>query len=621
MSSCGRLFPRLFLVVFALALGSLALPARAAGERPPTISLDQIKPGMTGTVYTIFAGDKIEPFNVEVIGILPNLLGPKQSIILVQLHGEKAEHTGVVAGMSGSPVYIDGKLAGALSLKFGVFVKEPLGGVTPIENILSIPSDESPATPKALSVHSTVPDNGGTAMSAALASSLASSLGQKQRYPVPANYAQLAGAPGDAYLEPIASPLVFSGFAPATLRQYAGEWAPYGMVATAGGTAPPEVDDSKIVAGDMVSMVLVQGDISMSAACTVTAIIDDRVYACGHPLFGLGASNMPLARGRTLTTLSSDFNSTKIVNAGGVIGTLTEDRATAVMGRVGPAPQMIPVDLTVVTPAGEQQFHSEMISNPKLTPILMGIIAFNGLTQNSSYGEGSTMKLSGDIEIDGHSSVSLSDMYAPTDQFVPDGTFVASSVQTVFTRIFSNPYEMPKIDKVNLRVESMPERRVASILNAWSDVSEAQPGAPVVIRVLLRPYRGTPLIRDIPVTIPAQATRGSILRVQVSDADSLNRIPNLVAAQGRLGGLDQLISLLNRERRNNQIYVTLLKPTPTLLVEDKELPDAPLSQINVLDQKRLPGNSALLRESTAGEWSVPMDEIISGTTSVFITIK
>ena len=576
---------------------------------------------MTGVAYTIFAGDKIEPFDIEVIGILPNLLGPKQSIILVQLHGEKAEHTGVVAGMSGSPVYIDGKLAGALSLKFGVFVKEPLGGVTPIENILSIPSDESPADPKALSVHSTVPGDGGTAASAGLPSSLASSIGQKPRYPVPENYAQLAGASGDAYLEPIASPLVFSGFAPATLRQYAGEWAPYGMVATAGGTAPPEVDDSKIVAGDMVSMVLVQGDISMSAACTVTAIIEDRVYACGHPLFGLGASDMPLARGRTLTTLSSDFNSTKIVNAGGVIGTLTEDRSTAVMGRVGPAPQMIPVDLTVVTPAGEQQFHSEMISNPKLTPLLMGIIAFNGLTQNTAYGEGSTMKLSGNIEIDGHSPVSLSDMYAPTDQFVPDGTFVASSVQTIFTRIFSNPYEMPKIDKVNLRVESMPERRVASILNAWSDLSEAQPGDPVVIKVLLRPYRGTPVIRDIPVTIPTQATRGSVLRVQVSDADSLNRIPNLVASQGRLGGLDQLISLLNRERRNNQIYVTLLKPTPTLLVEDKELPDAPLSQINVLDQKRLPGNSALLRESTAGEWSVPMDEIIAGSTSVFITIK
>lgn len=613
LSPHKHLLRHLLFSLTALTLGCVVAPAlRAATDQPPILPLDQVKPGMKGVAYTIFAGDNIEPFDVEVVGILPNLMGPKQSIILVQLHGEKAEHTGVVAGMSGSPVYIDGKLVGALSLKFGVFVKEPLAGVTPIEDILSIPTGDS-SNPKPLSVRSTAGGNTEAASWAAVS--------DLPRYPVPTKWAQAAGAPGNAYLEPIASPLVFSGVSPATLRQYAGEWAPYGMVAAAGGTAPPASDDAKIVPGDMVSMLLVQGDISMSAACTVTAMTEDRVYACGHPLFGLGASNMPLARGRTLTTLASDFNSTKIVNAGGVIGTLTEDRLTAVMGRIGPAPQMIPVDLTVVTPAGEKQFHSEMISNPKLTPLLMGLIAFNGLTQNTAYGEGSTMKLSGNIDIDGHSPVSLEDMYAPTDQFVPDGTFVASSVQTTFTRIFSNPYEMPKVDKVSLRVESMPDRRVASILNAWSEVSEAQPGDPVTIKVLLRPYRGAPVIRDVPITIPAQATRGSTLRVQVSDADSLNRIPNLVAAQGRLGGLDQLISLLNRERRNNQLYVTLLKPTPTLLVEDKELPDAPLSQINVLDRKRLPGNSALLRESAAGEWSVRMDEIISGSTSVSIKIK
>jgi SpoIVB peptidase S55 len=614
LSSSKHLLRRLLFALAVFTLGSIAAPVlRAAGDQPPILPLDQVKPGMKGVAYTIFAGDTIEPFDLEVIGILPNLMGPKQSIILVQLHGDKAEHTGVVAGMSGSPVYIDGKLVGALSLKFGVFVKEPLAGVTPIEDILSIPTGDA-SNSKTLSVRSRGASDNTEAASMASAADL-------QHYALPTKWAQAAGASGDAYLEPIASPLVFSGVAPATLRQYAGEWAPYGMVAAAGGTAPPASDDAKIVAGDMVSMLLVQGDISMSAACTVTAVTQDRVYACGHPLFGLGASDMPLARGRTLTTLASDFNSTKIVNAGGVIGTLTEDRLTAVMGRIGPAPQMIPVDLTVVTPAGEKQFHAEMISNPKLTPLLMGLIAFNGLTQNTAYGEGSTMKLSGGIDIDGHSPVSLEDMYAPTDQFVPDGTFVASSVQTTFTRIFSNPYEMPKVNKVSLRVESIPDRRIASILNAWSDVSEARPGDPVTIRVLLRPYRGAPMIRDVPITIPAQATRGSILRVQVSDADSLNRIPNLVAAQGRLGGLDQLISLLNRERRNNQLYVTLLKPTPTLLVEDKELPDAPLSQINVLDQKRLPGNSALLRESAAGEWSVRMDEIISGSTSVFIKIK
>src|SRR5713226_7068920 len=199
--SSKHLFRRLLSAIVVLAVGSIVAPTlRAAGEQPPILPLDQVKPGMKGLAYTIFAGDKIEPFDLEVVGILPNLMGPKQSIILVQLQGEKAEHTGVVAGMSGSPVYIDGKLVGALSLKFGVFVKEPLAGVTPIEDIFSIPTGDS-SNPKTLSVRSVAA--GDTASPA--------SITDLPHYPVPTKWAQAAGASGDAFLEPIASPLVFSG--------------------------------------------------------------------------------------------------------------------------------------------------------------------------------------------------------------------------------------------------------------------------------------------------------------------------------------------------------------------------------------------------------------------------
>src|SRR5713226_1632844 len=223
--SSKHLFRRLLSAIVVLAVGSIVAPTlRAAGEQPPILPLDQVKPGMTGVAYTIFAGDKIEPFDIEVIGILPNLMGPKQSIILVELHGDKAEHTGVVAGMSGSPVYIDGKLMGALSLKFGVFVKEPLAGVTPIQDILSIPTGDS-LNPKTLSVRAAGADNAEAAATSRSASSLPS-IGELPHYPLPTKWAQAAGASGDAYLEPIAAPLVFSGFASATLRQYAGAWAP-----------------------------------------------------------------------------------------------------------------------------------------------------------------------------------------------------------------------------------------------------------------------------------------------------------------------------------------------------------------------------------------------------------
>jgi hypothetical protein len=609
--------PVRFLQITALIFAGLVLAASlTAADTPPIMPLDQVKPGMTGYARTIFAGDQVENFDLVVIGILPNLIGPKQSIILVQLKGPKVEHTGVVAGMSGSPVYIDGKLVGALSLKFGMFVKEPLGGVTPIQDMLSLPTQNGPARGTAIAgTNPASPDQNFQMASAEIPGN------GNLHFPLPADWTRSANLPGGSFLEPIDTPLVFSGFAPATVRQYSSDWAAYGMVATPGGTAAPEPDDANVQPGEMVSMVLVQGDLSLNAACTVTAVVEDRVYVCGHPFLGIGATSMPMARGRVLTTLASDFESTKIVNAGGVIGTVTQDRLTAVMGKIGPAPAMIPVDLSFTTPSGQKKYSMEMISDPKLTPLLVGLVSFNGLTQNTTYGEGTTLRLSGAIQIHGHSSVNLDDMYATTDQFVPDGAFVAASVQSIFSRIFSNPYETPQIERVTLNLESVPERRVATIESAWSEMSEAYPGDRVTVKVMLRPYRGAPILRDVPITIPEQAAHGSTLRIQASDSDSLNRLTNLFTSQGRLGGLDQLITLLNRERRNNQLYITLLKPTPTLMVDDKELPNAPMSEINVMDQRRLPGNSVLLRESTAGEWSVPMDEVIAGSASVNIKIK
>ncbi len=605
--------------ILLTALLALAACVSLRADTPEILPLDQIKPGMKGVAYTIFAGDQIEKFDLEVIGVLPNLLGPKQSIILVQLKGPKVEHTGVVAGMSGSPVYIEGKLAGAVSLKFGIFTKEPLAGVTPIENMLEIQSAAPAQTAQAARPDSE--PNAAQAATATASTEQPAAPGAPQ-YALPAEMAQQVGAGSSAYLAPIETPLLFSGFHPAALSRFAGQWTTYGMVAAQGGTTPAQPDDAHIVPGDMVEMGLVQGDLSIQAACTVTALVEGRVLACGHPLFGFGSVTLPMSRGRVLTTLSSDFASTKIVNSGGVIGTISQDRLTAVMGKIGPAPRMIPMDLSIATPSGQKQFHFELIENAKLTPLLVAITTFNGIISNTVYSEGTTFRLTGGIDIAGHSRVNLENMFAPTDLFIPDGVFVASTVQQVFTRIFSNPYETARIDRISLRVESMPERRGAAIESAWSEKSEAQPGEAVTVKVLLRPYRGTPVIQEVPITIPPQAARGSTLRILVSDSESLNRMSRLFTfAPGRLAGLEQLITLLNRERRNNRLYVTLLQPTPTLLVEDKELPNAPLSEINVLDQRRNSGSSLLLRESTAGEWSVPLNQVISGLYSLTITVK
>src|SRR5216684_7509938 len=227
--------------LFLAAILLVAAGAVAADDKPQVLPLDQIKPGMKGFAYTIFAGDQVEKFDLEVIGILPNLMGPKHSIILVELKGPKVEHTGVVAGMSGSPVYIEGKLAGALSLKLGIFTKEPLAGVTPIEDMFALRLD-----------------NAVTTAAAAAPESAPSQL------PLPAELARNVQVPSNAYLQPIQAPLAFSGFLPEAVQRFAGEFERYSMVATQGGTAPAQPDDAKITPGDMAGMVLVQGDVSIS---------------------------------------------------------------------------------------------------------------------------------------------------------------------------------------------------------------------------------------------------------------------------------------------------------------------------------------------------------------------
>jgi len=553
---------------------------------------------MEGYAYTIFAGDQVEKFDLEVIGVLDNFLGPKQSIILVQLKGPKVEHTGVVAGMSGSPVYLEGKLAGALSLKLGIFSKEPIAGVTPIQDVLNPPS-QPPAAQAA----------------------------PRQLGP-PSDTSTRTALPSGSALEPIETPLVFSGFQPAALQQFASQLQGYGFVAAQGGTASPRADDARLVAGDMAGMVLVQGDASINSACTVTAVRADRVYLCGHPFMSLGDIQLPMARSRVVTTLSSNLASTKIVNVGGAIGTITGDHLTAVTGKLGAPPAMVPLDLTLsvsgAEPAKQKTLHFELVNHPKLTPLLVAITTFSGLTQNSLYGEGTTLHLSGEIRLLGHAPVRIENTFAPGDSLSPDGMPIALTVQNIFTRLFVNTFEPTKVDGITLRVESVPGRKSFVIESAWLEKGEAAPGETLRVRVLLRPYRGAARVEETTVRIPEQVARGTTLRILVSDADLLNRASRGFAFAGAGSGptgLDQLIALLNRERRNDRLYVGLFAPAPTLLWDDKELPNIPLSQINVVDGRPTPGSVQVLRESLAGEASIPLGGPVSGVISLNLQIR
>jgi len=596
LSMCGLC--RLLVLLACLAAVCLTPHAVAAQESQEILPLSQVRAGMQGYAYTIFAGDQVEKFDLEVLGVLDNFLGPKQSIILVQLKGQKVEHTGVVAGMSGSPVYLEGKLAGALSLKLGIFTKEPIAGVTPIQDVLNPPAQAAPiqAAGQQLNLRSEV--STGT------------------------------GLPSGSALEPIETPLVFSGFQPAALQPFASQLQSYGFVAAYGGTAAPRPDDAHLAAGDMAGMVLVQGDASINSACTVTAVQADRVFLCGHPFLSFGDVQLPMARARVVTTLSSDLASTKIVNVAGSIGTITGDHLTAVTGRLGAPPSMVPMDLTVSAPdaGGQKQktLHFELVNHPKLTPLLVAITTLTGLTQNALYGEGTTLHLSGEIRLHGHAAVQLENTFAPGDSFSPDGLPIALTMQSVFTRLFVNTFEPAKVDGISLRIESVPGRKSFTIESAWLEKGEAAPGENLRVRVLLRPYRGQARVEETSVRVPEQIARGTTLRLLVSDGELLNRASRGFAFAGAGGGpagLDQLISLLNRERRNDRLYVGLFVPAPTILWDDKELPNVPLSEINVVDGRPAPGSVQVLRESLASESSIPLGGPVSGVVSLYLQIR
>jgi len=592
----GRFLQRItyLLVVAAVAVGTSY--AATPPDSNEILPLSQVQPGMQGYAYTVFAGTEVEKFDLVVLGVMPNFLGPKQSIILVELKGPKVEHTGVVAGMSGSPVYLEGKLAGALSLKLGVFTKEAIAGVTPIEDILH-PPVQSAAAPT------------GTG-----------------EFALPSNAIAQGGLPNGAALQPIETPLVFSGFQPSALQPFASQLQSYGFVTAQGGTDNSPPDDHKLQAGDMAGMVLVQGDASINSACTVTTVRGDDVYLCGHPFLNFGDVQWPMSRSRVVTTLSSELASTKIVNSGESIGTITGDHLTAVTGKLGPPPTMIPLDLTFARNGQEKKLHFEIVNHPKLTPLLVALTAFNGVNQNSLYGEGTTMHLSGEIRLKGHVPVQIETTVAPTDTMAPDTLPIALAVQSAFGRLFINDYEVPSVEHITLRVESQPGRQSFVVDSAWLEKGEAAPGENLKVRVLLRPYRGQARIEETTVHVPDQIARGTTLRVLVSDADWMNRASRgfLFAGMGGGGGatgLDQLISMINRERHNDRLYVGLFVPAPTIVWDDKEMPNVPLSQINVVDGRPGPGSVQVLRESLASEASIALGGPVSGLISLNLQIR
>jgi hypothetical protein len=593
------------LIATVVYLGS-SLELNAANAAAPVLSVatmpaDQVRPGMHGVAYTVFEGTKPEAMQLQVLGVMKDANGPKGDIILVRLLGQKPEYTGVVAGMSGSPVYIDGKLVGALAFRIGQFSKEPIAGVTPIADMLEISELDRTLPAQAQNNTKTI------VPAATKTSGPSADSGSPQQF--------------QDYLTPIETPIVFSGISEDALRRFAPQFTAAGIMPVMGvGSASNEKQPEPVEPGSAVSAILIRGDMNAAATCTVTYVDPTHLLACGHPLMQFGMVDMPMTKANVVATLASPLNAFKIINTTEPVGSFVQDRHSGILGVFGKTPHMIPVTLTIHGGARPKEFHYEVLNNARLTPVAVMTTVFSSLQGVNESGEEVTYRMQGKIGVNGFPDVSLDNMFAPLDASSPPAVALALSLGERFGRIFDNPYATPDIQGVNLDIDMVRERRWARLDSVRTDVTEARPGDDITIETVLRPYRGESIVRQIPVKVPTSTPKGT-LRILVSDGDTLDRSRRFSPALGQRLDLGSTIALLNKEHPNTHLYVSLLEPNPQAMVEDKVMPGLPLSVMNVMDGMRGTQDMVVIGESAVNESSTPLDYVVSGAQIISLTIK
>jgi hypothetical protein len=592
-----------FSVLTAVFLIAGSLVAQVNPVTPPSSATAGIYPlsdvhrGLHGVAYTVFEGTQPEAMDVEILGVLKNVLGPDQDMILARLHGSKPEYTGVVAGMSGSPVYVDGKLLGALSYRIGQFSKEPIAGITPIAEMLAVNGSSEPEVLRAGSGPMWKPD---FATSPATATADATDI------------------------HPIDTPLILSGFSPEAVRFFQEHVSVMGLtpVAGLGGSAPEDgkADTSPPLApGSAVSALLVRGDLEIAATCTVTYVDPHQVLACGHPITRYGNVSIPMTKADVVDTLASPLNSFKIVNTTKTIGAFTEDRSSAIRGVPGESARMIPVAIHTHGGPRDRTLHMEVIDNPDITPGAIMVSLYESLLETNSYSAELTYELKGTVAIDGYPELHLDSLIAPTEQ-LPSALRAALMVGQRFQTVYGNSARVRNIQRIDLDIDSLPGRRSIQLERAQSTQPAAHPGDTLMVEATLRPYRGEPKNLRIPIPLPLTLNPGP-LRILLSDGPTLDRLTAPSSSAEAPLELSSIIHQMNAVHHDDRLYVTLLLPNAQAVVDGRTLASIPISMANVLEPLRTNRGITLNGESVVPVTSIPMEAMLSGMQVVSVEIE
>ena len=612
---------RLFAALCFVA--TLTAVAYASDPNGKFMAVSDIKPGMKGYGMSVFQGTTPERFEVEILGTLEGFQNPRQSIIIARLSGPLVERTSVFAGMSGSPVYIDGKLVGAVAYAFP-FEKEPIAGIQPISNMIQVIEEGRKEEPRSsssqLTFNTLVRQASNATFGGATTSQFAAQVGPRAA----TNSPQLAPFVGHTIV-PIATPVTFSGFSQTAIEAFGEDLKKIGIqpIAGVGGassiTPMTPANENTLAPGTSVSVQLVRGDFTIDASGTVTYRDGDKIYAFGHPWLSSGRTSWPMAESSVVTVVPNVNNSFKLAAGGNLVGAINQDRSTGVFGQLGDTPRMIPVKLTVHTSRNKTEVYNfEMVSDSLLTPVLARIAFFSAITATERQVGNQTVVLKGRIALNGQPDIVIDNSFS-----TPSGAamYAVNDIERPLAMLYSSGFDALDVRGIEAEVTSTDARTNGTLTRLWIDKNEVERGESVEVQLFARHDNGSEFVERIPVTIPADAPIGPLV-IMVGDGASINQTEaHQPSGDFTPKDLGQLVRTMNKMKRNNRLYVKVLRAGTGAIVNNEEMPVLPPSVLATLGSQRTSGGYTPLSVATIAEQELaPSRFLISGQQTIVINV-
>jgi hypothetical protein len=575
--------------------------------------IEQVKPGMRGVGYTVFEGSEPRKFELEILGVLKGFQNPQQSAVLSKLLGDEMQHVGVFGGISGSPVYIDGKLLGAVAFGF-MFAKDPIAGITPIQHMIEVFEQkqlEKNQQPRPVSFSEIAFNENSQEFKSFV-----------ERLNAPAAGAQAAGAPGLQMLTPITTPLAITGVQPEVVARFAPQFQALGLHPVVGVAGAAEItklkraDENTLKPGSTIIVPLVRGDLSLAVSGTVTWRDGKRIYAFGHPIFSIGETDFPMAEGEVITVMASQASSFKLATPTATVGVMRGDRSTGTYGELGAEARMIPVEINLRTSRGENRsYHFDMVKDRFFTAILMQMTVISTIGSTERVLGDSTLQISNRIRVKGQPEIALENRLS-TSMNAP--LAAALAISQPLSALLNSGFENLVIEGIKLDITSRDARKRGTLDRLWINRTEVKRGEKLEIQAFARTESGQEYLERIPLEIPADAPLGQ-LQIIVSDGGTLQQ------SEPRTGftpkTLGQLVRELNKLRKADRLYVRLARSESGAVINNEELPNLPPSVLATLGSDRTAGGYTLLRAVTVLEKELPPAEfVVAGQRMLTLTV-